>query len=674
MKLMIVESPNKTAKIASILGKDWKVMASVGHVRDLPAKSMGVSLSTFVAEYEPTERGRGVIAKLKAAAREAEEVYLATDPDREGEAISWHLQQALGLKSYKRVTFNEITKTGVMTGLQNVRQIDGKLVAAQEARRVLDRLVGYSVSPELCRIFNDRLSAGRVQSVANKILVLREREIRNFVSKKHFGVEATFAGPAGDWKAQWDFSNMVGRDQHIWDDRSFAEKIATLRNFKVIDCVETEQRKGPFAPFTTSTLQQGASASLNMASKKCMELAQELFAAGLITYHRTDSQNLSKEAIAEIRQFASANNLPLPDAPRTFKSKDGAQEAHEAIRPTHIEDRSPQGLSGDALRLYEMIWKRAVACQLADAVYDQRRVTLSAGEANGKEVIFKATGSLLKFKGWKAVMMEAQENEDEADPAMSNPVPKVEKGVALVATDSKLLEKQTQPPPRYTEAKLVKKLEDEGIGRPSTYAATIDGLLKRGYVETKKKLMIPTPLGEKVHDELDGKFSFMELPFTRKMEEDLDLIAEGKAGYRDVLTGAYGKLVEELPVLKAKPSAAGYRPAGGGQPAATDGPKCPECENGFMRRIKGPSGYFWGCSAYREGCKCTRPDNDGKMGERGASSDGPRTPAKQADFNCEKCGSPMLERFAKASGKRFYGCSGYPKCTHTVWPEDKKAA
>lgn len=639
MKLMIVESPNKTKKITSILGGDWKVVASVGHVRDLPSKSMGVSSPNFVPEYEPTDRGKDVLKRIGSDIKAASEVYIATDPDREGEAIAWHLYDALKIKSYKRVTFNEITKSGIEAGLKAARSIDFKVVAAQEARRVLDRLVGYTVSPALCTIFNMRLSAGRVQSPALKILVEREREIRNFVSRKHYAVEALLP-----FKATWNFANFT--DEKIFIDKSFADKIATKNSFEVIDCVESQKSFSPSAPFTTSTLQQAAGASLNMGAKKCMEVAQELFAAGLITYHRTDSFNFSDEAISEIRTYAKGNNLPLPDAPRKFKTKSGAQEAHEAIRPTHIDDKTPNGLGVEASRLYEMIWKRAVSSQLAEAIYDVRKVTLSAGTENGKDVIFTATGSMLKVKGWKFLVEKEAENEEADDPEMSNKVPALNKGQKLIAESVSVLEKNTTPASRYTQAKLVKKLEDEGIGRPSTYAAIIDGLLYRGYAEEQKKLFIPTELGEKVYDKLNGKFSFMELAFTKEMENDLDLIASSEVQYKDAITKSYDLLMKEMPSLNAEIGKSD------GMPQI----ECPSCKKGNLRRVKGQNGFFWGCSDYANGCKHTQPDNNGKPGERIE-----RVEPKQAagvTYTCPKCKNGLLRRI-KGSNGFFWGCSAF---------------
>lgn len=636
MKLMIVESPNKTKKIASILGADWKVVASVGHVRDLPVKSIGVSAPDFVPDYEPTDRGADILKKIGYDVKQAAEVYLATDPDREGEAIAWHLQQALKLKSYKRVTFNEITETGIMNGINNTRLIDNKVVAAQEARRVLDRLVGYTVSPVLCNIFNQRLSAGRVQSPALKLLVTREREIRNFISKKHYGVEALFP-----FKATWNFSNFT--DEKIWQDREFAEQIARKSTFFVNECEETEKRVAPAAPFTTSTLQQAASVSLNIGSKDCMDLAQELFAAGLITYHRTDSVNFSAEAIKEIRDYAVKKDYPIPEAGRKFKSKDSAQEAHEAIRPTDFENEQPVGLSGRAMRLYEMIWKRALASQLSDAVYDVRKVQLSAGVENGKEVIFNAVGSMIKLKGWKTLIEAAAESEESADPTMSNPVPKLLNGVKIEAQSTSIEEKATKPPSRFTQATLIKKLEDEGIGRPSTYAAIIEGLLNRDYAAENKKQFVPTELGEKVFDKLDKRFSFMELDFTREMESDLDLIASSKMQYKEAIGKAYEALMREMPSLQSEVG------------AVEEGEKieCPTCKTGHLQRKKGANGFFWGCSAYKEGCKHTQPDNKGKPGERVE-----RKEEAGEVIPCPECKKGHLRRI-KGSKGFFWGCSAF---------------
>lgn len=669
MKLVIVESPAKCKTIEGYLGQGWVVKASMGHVRDLPAKEMGVDgAPTFSAHYELTERGRGVVSSLKKLAENAEAVFLATDPDREGEAISWHLMRAMGLKAYQRVTFSEITKSGVAKGMAGARQLDMHLVAAQEARRVLDRLAGYTVSPELSRVLAQRLSAGRVQSPALKLLVLREREIRAFSATKHLGVRASFDGAAGVWTADWDFVPLLEGDAQYWTDRSFAEKVTAQRTFTVEGCAETVSESAPPAPFTTSTLQQAASVALHMDPKETMRVAQSLFDKGLITYMRTDNPNLADDAIAKILAYAAEKGLPSP-GPRKFKSKVGAQEAHEAIRPTDFwVERA--GANREEEALYALIRIRAIGSQLANAVFDVRTVTLATGPADGKSLRFRAVGRVLRVQGWKALMSDAQEDESAEDPAAANPVPALAPRQVLTARGCELLEKTTQAPPRYSQASLVKKLESEGIGRPSTYAAIIDGLLSRSYAEIEKKKMKASSLGEEVIGILDGKFSFLDLKFTRELEEELDAVAGGTSSYREVVGRFHANLGTEMPALTG---ATARTPA--------DERPCPKCGTSSLRKIKGPTGFFLGCRGFpackhteslpAEQSKATAPRKSGSRvavpKAAGSTSRAKAAPARgvatSAGKVCPSCGKVMALRSGPTS--KFWGCTGYPECRNT---------
>jgi DNA topoisomerase-1 len=511
--LLIVESPGKVKKIQSILGSGWVVQASVGHVRDLPTKEIGVEPPEFRPHYVPTERGKSVIAKLKQCVGAAQEVYLATDPDREGESISWHLKQVLGLTSPKRVTFNEITPAAVKAAVAQPRTIDTKLVAAQEARRVLDRLVGYTVSPRLSDALGQTASAGRVQTPALRLVVEREREIRAFKPTKHFGVQLLFSGPQGDWIADWNCKPLLPKGPSLLAERSVCTACSTSKG-----CRRRGLQRGNNAPgaasaaFTTSTMQQGASAALKLNPKSTMQAAQRLYEQGAITYHRTDNPNLSADAIAELIAYAQAAGLPLAPKQRRWKAKDGAQEAHEAIRPTHFEVESA-GESADERRLYQLIRLRALASQLADAVYDVRTLILRADlPIDGKRIEFIARGRTLKVAGWLSLTQsDATDESEQAEP--DNPVPKLAEMDTLTAKDGKLLRKVTEPPRRYTQASLVKALEEEGIGRPATYAAIMDNIVSRDYVrEEKKKFLVPTELGESVIDALVGRFAFCRHP------------------------------------------------------------------------------------------------------------------------------------------------------------------
>lgn len=513
--LLIVESPNKTKKIRAILGPGWNVQASFGHVRDLPEHEMGLGPPDFKPHYEILKRAVQHVKKLQVMAQSAGRIYLATDPDREGEAIAWHLQVALRLKNPERVCFNEITEKAVKAAMQAPRKIDLDRVAAQEARRSMDRLVGYRVSPELCRRMDAKLSAGRVQSPALRLVVEREREIENFTAIKHFGVTLFFDGPAGDWWAHWLPKPLLPEGEEHWTDEAFARRVAEVREVKVVGFRDHERRFEPPAPFTTSTLQQAASAKLNTNPKKTMDVAQALFEQGLITYMRTDSPNLSDEAVAEIRAFCDGNQMPLSPQPRTWQAKVSAQEAHEAIRPTHLNQRTAGGDASER-SLYQLIWERAVASQMAAAVYDVRQAVMESVEAlDGKTLRFGAKGERLKFAGWLSLTGGDAADEGEYE-GRDNPVPPLKAGDRLTAKDAKLVEKKTEPPRRYTQAGLVKALERLGIGRPSTYAAIMEGLVRRGYVVIKGKMMHPTDIAKAVVDILKPAFSFLAMNSPRR--------------------------------------------------------------------------------------------------------------------------------------------------------------
>ncbi len=549
MNLLILESPGKVAKVQSYLGSGWKVVASVGHVRDLPEKELGIALPDFTPTYVPTERGKDVLKRLKALAATADAVYLATDPDREGEAIAWHLADALRLKNPKRITYGEITANAVKAAVTAPRSLDMHLVAAQEARRVLDRFCGYLVSGPLSRAGGIRLSAGRVQSPAVRLVVERERAISNFVSVTHYGAELCFAG---GWKAQWNTKNWITTGQEYLLDKSVAEQVAALLTMEVQDCKETVSRVAPPAPFTTSSLQQAASNALKFAPKHTMSLAQKLYEGGHITYMRTDSPNLSAEAVEEIRNFCTAKGLPLVNSPRVWKSKDGAQEAHEAVRPTHIE-LEEAGATDDEKALYHLIWIRTMASQLADAQYDVRVLRLESS-VNNQPVYFEAKGRVLREAGWKKLLAgdEATQDEESDTEGPENPVPSLTAGTALIAILGTVNTKKTKPAGRFSEASLVRELENKGIGRPATFAAIVDTIMRREYVRIEKRLLVPTPLGEKVVDLLNGAFSFLDYEFTKHMENELDAIAGGNASYKTVMAKAHDHLQKELAAFIAK--------------------------------------------------------------------------------------------------------------------------
>lgn len=600
MKLMIIESPGKIEKLSSILGNGWKIAASVGHVRDLPQKEIGVDAPEFKPQYELTERGAGVVAKLKNMVKDAEAVYLATDPDREGESISWHLQQCLKLSKPLRVTFNEITANAVNAALSQPRVIDAKLVEAQEARRALDRLVGYMVSPALSNQTGERLSAGRVQSPAVRLVVERERQIRAFKVTNHFGAALFFAGAKTDWSAEWlTKPAFVTEDSPFFMDRGFAAAVAEVRTVIVKTFTESEAKRSPPPPFTTSTMQQAASVALGLDPKPAMEAAQKLYEQGHITYHRTDNPNVSDESLGDIYTVAAKLGLDVTGEPRKFKAPAGAQVGHPAITPTHwnVEEA---GESSDQRALYKLIRLRAIACQLADARYAVRTVRLEATQpVSGKAVEFEGKGRTLTYSGWLKLIAGDQTDEDGDDcKEMTNPIPVCQPGDSMNAARSKLLEKKTQPPSRFTQASLVKKLESEGIGRPATYAAIMDNIVSRAYVKTEKKYLVPTPTGDLIVDSLTGKFEFIDLSFTRDVEADLDRIALGKMSYKAVVSKVHDKLKQELSTLQVSVS-----------------PKhpCPKCGKPLVHRIKaGKGGYdFWGCSGFKDGCRTSFNNKNG---------------------------------------------------------------
>ena len=592
MKLMIIESPGKVKKLSAILGPDWNVAASVGHIRDLPEREMGVEAPLYKPQYVLTERGGEVVARLKSLVQRADEVYLATDPDREGESISWHLQQCLKLHNPLRVTFGEITAQAVKAAIAQPRAIDVKRVAAQEARRVLDRLVGYTVSPQLSQQTGERLSAGRVQSPAVRLVVERERAIRAFKSTLHYGVALDFADAktGAQWSAEWMTKPaFVSEESPYFMDRDFAAAVAEVRDLEVMKFADTEKGRSPPGAFTTSTLQQAASVALGMNPKATMDAAQDLFAQGHITYHRTDNPNVSEESLGDIYAVATRLGLAMAEEPRKFKTAEGAQAGHPACTPTHweIEDA---GETVEHRALYRLIRKRAIASQLADARYAVRTATLEAvGGVQGKAVMFNATGRTLIDPGWLQ-LTQGDQTEEDKDEEAANPVPLLAEGQRLTAEGGRLLAKKTKAPPRFTEASLVGKLESEGIGRPATYAAIMENIIgTRGYVRRDKKYLAPTPTGELVVDSLVGTYTFVDLDYTRGVEAELDRIASGDAAYRSVIEHVHQQLQSE---------------AGAVVPRFA----CPDCGKALVHRVKKAKkgGYdFWGCSGFHDGCKAS---------------------------------------------------------------------
>ncbi len=650
-QLLIVESPTKAKKIQPMLGAGWRVIASAGHIRDLPIRELGVVPETFALQYEVIANKKDVVARLWEAVKSADAIYLATDPDREGEAIAWHLRETLRLRGAKRVTFHEITRAAVDAALREPRDIDEARVRAQEGRRCLDRLVGYRVSPALGRASGRPMSAGRVQTVAVLLVVNREHEIRGFQTRLHYSVVLTFANGDQQWTAEWHFKPFLASpDERLWTDKDFAERVAGMRSVRVGKCDETVANVAPPAPFTTTTLQQAASIALRLKVATTMALAQKLFEKGHITYHRTDDPNLAPEAIEAIRQFARRAGLALPDRARRFKSKGNAQEAHEAIRPTHVEvadvggaSRTDSPATPEEQRLYELIRNRAIASQLADATYDVRTVILESDQRlDGRPVHFVARGRTLRTPGFRALVADDQA-EERSEESAANPIPRLAVGARLEATSGRAESRKTKPPVRYTEATLVKALEAHGIGRPSTYAAIISTIQSRDYVgEQKDRKFAPTELGESLIGSTRGKFSFVDVGFTCDMEKQLDEIADGSRRYLDVVRAVNATLDAELAAFDGSTLAGVAR-----------GPQCPSCNTGHLiKRTSKAAGKtsFWGCVRYPE-CKAAFNDVGGTPDLT------PRAPRIEGG-SCPTCSSGVLVRHENDRGP-WWGCSRF---------------
>ena len=699
--LVIVESPAKAKTINKYSGKDYLVMASIGHIKDLPSKGLGVDVEH---DFEPTyevipdtkkRNNKKIIADLKRAAKEAEAIFLAADPDREGEAICQHLAEEIVPKRPKkpsyRVMFNEITKRAVQEAFLHPKEIDANLVDAQQARRLLDRLVGYKVSPLLCRTVGGRLSAGRVQSVALRMVVEREREIEAFVKTEYWTVTANLTAklpPAFDARLlkvgeqtvkTSNFDQDIKKNEILIGNQAQAEELvaeASQQSYTVAEVTTKERKRNPVPPFITSKLQQEASRKLGFAVKKTMMLAQKLYegvevgsegAVGLITYMRTDSTRVSDAALSEVREFVGAQYGAdyLPEKPVHYRSKKDAQDAHEAIRPTDVT-RTPDAvakyLNKEEQKLYRLIWQRFVASQMTAAIFDQTTIDIEAGR-----FIFRATGSVQKFDGFLKVYQEGRDEKAEEDEEQERKLPLVEKGEALKLNAITPDQHFTEPPPRYTEATLVKVLEEKGIGRPSTYAAIMTTILDREYVEKHEGRFHPTALGTTVNDLLVASFNdLFNESYTARMEQELDEIEEGKLKWTAALHGFYGKFAKDLKVAETQMRAAKL------QAIPTD-EKCENC--GAQMVIKfGRFGQFLACSNYPE-CRTTREvakpaSADGgdaaakatggaAAGAKANASGQPETSEEEAE-SCELCGKPMALKRGRFG--QFLGCTGYPEC------------
>jgi DNA topoisomerase-1 len=662
--LVIVESPAKAKTINKYLGPDYSVKASLGHVRDLPKKGLGVDLKNeFEPTYEVIPGKERVIKELKSAAKSVSSIYIATDPDREGEAIGWHLSEELSSRTRKiyRVLFNEITQKAVREAFRHPGAIDSRLVDAQQARRIVDRLVGYKISPLLWKKVRRGTSAGRVQSVALRLIVERERDIRAFVSKEYWSITANLLGqnpPPFDAVLQ----KVSGKNIEIQNADQSQEIVKQLEHARfVVDTVKkTEKKRNPVPPFITSKLQQEASRKLRFPVKKTMMVAQRLYEGielgsegnvGLITYMRTYSTRVSDDALADVRSYIGTSFGPdyLPDKPVYYRSKKDAQDAHEAIRPTstaYNPEEIKRHLTPDEYKLYKLIWQRFIASQMRPALFDQTSVEITADK-----YLFKATGSVLKFEGFLKVYSEGKDEKDEEDEELEHKLPVLTEGEVLKLI--KLVPEQhfTQPPPRFTEATLVKTLEEKGIGRPSTYAAILTTIQDREYVVKQEGKFFPTELGFVINDLLVASFAdIFDVQYTARMEEELDEIEEGKVAWTQALREFYEKFEADL-------KTAGEHMTNIKALEEKTEENCDKCGSPMVIKW-GRHGKFLACSAYPE-CKNTR-----EIAREGTPASAGATPeVEQIEEVCENCGRPMTLKRGRFG--QFLACTGYPECKTT---------
>lgn len=657
--LVIVESPTKAKTIGKYLGSGYAVMATIGHVRDLPTRKLGVEVEngTFTPEYVVIKGKSQTLSQIKRAAKTASEVYLATDPDREGEAIAWHVASQLDRAvPARRVLFHEITKDAVEEAMRNPGEIDQQKVNAQQARRILDRLVGYKASPLLWKAIKTGLSAGRVQTVALRLIVEREREIRAFTPREYWTVEALCEKDGRRFEAA-----LHKLDGHKPELHSEAEARAVVDGARglpfVVSAVERKQRrKRPAPPFTTSTLQQEAAKRLGFSSRRTMRAAQDLYEGvevgaegpvGLITYMRTDSVRVSDAAVKAVRGFI-ARHYPkpyLPESPNVYSAKRTArvQDAHEAIRPTDVrrrpEDVQPH-LEPDQFKLYQLIWQRFVASQMTPAVYDVTVVDFDLGR-----YLFRATGSVLVFDGYHTLYREGHEPEEGKTMDDLPPIPALERGDRVEVREITPTQHFTEPPPRYSEASLVKELERLGIGRPSTYSAIISTLSTREYVRVENRRFHPTPLGETVERVMVSRFpDIFNVGFTAEMETELDKIEDGELGWQEVLRDFYHPFIRALEAVNVNALVA---EAHGLSPERLARERCPQCGSAIELRT-GRFGPYLACARYKNGCDYAK------------SLKKHRAPDRPTDETCQECGAPMVIRTGRFG--EFLACTRYPAC------------
>lgn len=649
--LVIVESPAKAKTIGKYLGKKYVVKASMGHVRDLPKSQLGVDVEDDFSPKYITIRGKGdTLKELRDARKKVKAVYLAADPDREGEAIAWHLAHILDVDTSKpcRVVFNEITKDAVKEAFKHPRSINMNLVNAQQARRILDRLVGYQISPLLWKKVKKGLSAGRVQSVAVRLIIDRENEIRAFVPEEYWTLTAEFRMEKSKFEAKFHGFGDEKRELKTESDVQEVLKRVEGQSWRVHSVKQTERRRNPSAPFTTSTLQQEAARKLNYRASKTMSLAQQLYegidiggegTVGLITYMRTDSVRISPTAQEEAKEYIVSEwgDRYYPPETRNYSTKSkGAQEAHEAVRPTSVlrhPDKIKEFLSRDQFRLYKLIWDRFVASQMASAVLDTMTVDIAVGEAK-----FRATGSKIKFPGFMTLYIEGNDEGKDEDEKF---LPPLEQGQELKEPQVDSKQHFTQPPPRYSEARLVKTMEEIGIGRPSTYAPTLETIQKRGYVLLEEKRFVPTELGEIVHEMIEGFFKqIIDVDFTANMEQYLDEVEDGEVDWIKVLKEFYTDFEKDLRVAEEEMKHVEL------VEEVSDVP-CEKCGK-LMVFKHGRYGKFLACPGFPD-CRNTKPI------------------LKEIGVACPKCTEGQLVERKGKRRKVFFGCDKYPECDFIIW-------
>ncbi|OGD79365.1 DNA topoisomerase I [Candidatus Collierbacteria bacterium RIFOXYB1_FULL_49_13] len=656
MQLVIVESPTKIKSLSKYLGAGYDVQASMGHIVDLPKSKMGVEIKKignksfeFVPEYGVVKGKSDQVKRLKTAAKRADSIILATDPDREGEAIAYHVGNLLGEgKKVSRITFHSITKEAILEALEHPGKLDMAMVDAQQARRVLDRLVGYELSPVLWRKVRRGLSAGRVQSVAVRLIVEREGEIEAFKPVEYWEIRVEVVKQTGKKEGLWlELMKVFGKKASVGNAKTAAMYVEDLKSAEYkVSLVEKKERKAyAKPPFKTSTLQQAAANVMGWTSKKTMTVAQSLYEQGNITYHRTDSLNLAPSAVELIRKFIGSEFGAeyVPAEPNVYKTstKVVAQEAHEAIRPTDMNMGTNSFVGSgemgrDQEKLYGLIWRRTISCQMKPAVFDSVRVDVSAeGE---KVYTLVARGETMKFDGWRKLYRSQVSGDRDQEQIL----PEMNKDEELDFKDIKSEQKFTLPPPRYNDASLIKELEKRGIGRPSTYASIVATIIARRYVDRKERKFYPTSVGKAVVEFLVKNFPVeMEYEFTAKMEEDLDDIARGKQSWQAMLSDFYGPFSKQLDQVKDKSERVGVE-------AEKTGKKCPECGQGDVVIREGKYGKFLSCSRFPE-CKYT-----GKLIEY------------VEGVVCEKCGGKIMVKKTR-TGREFFGCENYPKCDWASW-------